>query len=506
MTHARIAVHPANQIGPVRPRLFGAFVEHLGRCVYGGVYEPGHPTATPDGFRQDVIDLVRELGSTTVRYPGGNFVSGYRWEDGVGPRDQRPVRLDAAWRSIETNEVGVDEFAKWCRLTGQELMLAVNLGTRGVLDALRLQEYVNFPGGTTLSDARARHGSPEPYGVKMWCLGNEMDGPWQLGHMSADDYGKIAARTASAMRQFDSDLELVVCGSSGMDMPTFGEWERVVLDHCYELVDFISCHAYYQIRDGDLATFMASALGLERFISTVADTADLVKQKKRSDKTLNISLDEWNIWYLDEHEQKGQGAWTQAPHCLEDTYTAADAVVLGSLLIAILKHADRVTSASLAQLVNAIAPIRTEPGGPAWRQTTFHPFAATSRLARGLALEARVECAAYANETYGDVPFVDAAVTHDADAGRSAVFAVNRDPENSLSVVVDVSLLGAAAVEEAMSLGAADDPFAANSADRPDRVVPAPNDTARLAADGALEVVLPPLSWTAVALAGGRRR
>ncbi|MCJ1683782.1 alpha-L-arabinofuranosidase, partial [Rathayibacter sp. VKM Ac-2928] len=193
---ARVFLDPAAVVAPVNPRLFGSFVEHLGRCVYDGIYEPGHPTANEDGFRLDVVELVKELGSTTVRYPGGNFVSGYRWEDGVGPREDRPRRRDLAWHSLETNEVGLDDFAKWAKLTGSEIMYAVNLGTRGVLEALDVLEYANGKAGTFLADQRIANGSPEPHDIRMWCLGNEMDGPWQVGHMNADDYGKLASRTA----------------------------------------------------------------------------------------------------------------------------------------------------------------------------------------------------------------------------------------------------------------------------------------------------------------------
>lgn len=271
-----IRVDRSAVVAPISRRIFGSFVEHLGRCVYDGIYEPGHPTANEDGFRMDVVELVRELGSTTVRYPGGNFVSGYRWEDGVGPRDERPVRRDLAWHSIETNQVGLEEFARWCKLTDSELMMAVNLGTRGIEAALDLLEYANHPSGTALSDQRIANGAKDPYNIRMWCLGNEMDGPWQIGHMSAEDYGKIAARTASAMKTADKDLELVVCGSSGSSMPTFGEWERVVLEQSYDYVDYISCHAYYQERNGDLGSYLASSLDMQYFIETVVATADHV--------------------------------------------------------------------------------------------------------------------------------------------------------------------------------------------------------------------------------------
>ena len=395
MPTARLTIDPHFTVGAINRRLFGSFVEHLGRCVYDGIYEPGHASADSEGFRQDVIDLVKELGVSAIRYPGGNFVSGFRWEDSVGPKDERPRRLDLAWHSTETNEVGLHEFSSWLDKVDSELMLAVNLGTRGTLEALDLLEYSNIRSGTALADQRVANGKTDAFGVKMWCLGNEMDGPWQLGHRSADDYGKIASQTAKAMRQVDPSLELVVCGSSSAHMPTFGEWERVVLTHTYDDVDYISCHAYYEEKNGDLGSFLASAVDMDHFIESVVATADHVKAVNGSDKTINISFDEWNVWYLDRYHQvdkiEGVDNWPIAPRLLEDIYSVADAVVFGNLMISLLKHADRVTSASLAQLVNVIAPIMTEPNGLAWRQTTFFPFALTSRLAQGTALSIRLE-------------------------------------------------------------------------------------------------------------------
>lgn len=486
----------------VDPRLFGSFVEHLGRAVYDGLYEPGHPSADEDGFRTDVLDLVRELGATTVRYPGGNFVSGYRWEDGVGPRDQRPRRLDLAWHSTETNEVGLDEFARWARRAGLELMLAVNLGTRGVQEALDLLEYSNIRSGTALSDQRVAGGTPDPHAVKMWCLGNEMDGPWQLGHATAEEYGRLAARTAQAMRQLDPSIELVACGSSNAEMPTFGTWERTVLDHTYEDVDFISCHAYYNLRDGDLASFLASGVNMDRFIDSVVATADHVKAVKRSDKTLMVSFDEWNVWDADHyHEAEKHTAlddWPVAPRLLEHSYTVADAVVVGGLLISLLKHADRVRSANLAQLVNVIAPIMTEPGGPAWRQTIFHPFAAASRLGRGHVLRSALLSDRHGTARHGEVDLVDAVVTRDDTAGHTTVFVLNRATDGPTRFTVDLQAPGAVSDIEATTL-TDEDLTARNTLEQPDRVVPVPLREVRL--DGAtLTLELPPASWTVVTL------
>jgi alpha-N-arabinofuranosidase len=503
MHSARLTLQPAATIGAINPRLYGSFVEHLGRAVYDGIYEPGHPSADAEGFRTDVIELVKELGVSAIRYPGGNFVSGYRWEDSVGPRELRPPRLDLAWHTTETNEVGLHEFQSWLDKVGSELMLAVNLGTRGVQEALDLLEYANHRGGTALSEKRIANGRTEPFDVRIWCLGNEMDGPWQLGHSSAEEYGRLAAKTAGAMKAYDPDLELVVCGSSSSSMPTFGEWERATLTETYELVDYISCHAYYE-NTGDLASFLASGVDMDHFIRSVVATADHVKAVRGSDKRIDISFDEWNIWYNTRFENvdriTGTDNWPIAPRLLEDVYTVADAVVFGSLLITMLKHADRVTSASLAQLVNVIAPIMTEPGGAAWKQTTFFPFAATSAHGRGVALDVDLVSGSYATERFGDVPLVDAVATHDEAAGRYAVYAVNRSVDAPTELVIDLAPLGAAGRDLRVSGRTLSDPDldAANTLDDPERVALADLPVVR---DGdTLRLQLPAVSWTQVLL------
>ncbi|ALO67197.1 alpha-L-arabinofuranosidase [Arthrobacter alpinus] len=502
MPHAHLTLDPHFTVGRINRRLFGSFVEHLGRCVYDGIYEPGHPTANSQGFRTDVIALVRELGTTTIRYPGGNFVSGYRWEDGVGPRAQRPNRLDLAWHSTESNDVGLDEFAGWLKDVDADLMYAVNLGTRGTQEALDVLEYANIDSGTALSDQRIANGTPKPHAIGMWCLGNEMDGPWQLGHGTAMDYAQLAGKTARAMRQIDPDLELVVCGSSSATMPTFGEWERTVLLETYHDVDFISCHAYYEPHGDDFASFLASAVSMDSFIESVVATADHVKAVLHSEKTINLSFDEWNVWYQSRYNEVDKitdaNVWPQAPRLLEDSYSVLDAVVFGNLMIALLRHADRVTSASLAQLVNVIAPIMTEPNGPAWRQSTFYPFAITSRLAQGTVLELKLSSPTVHTDAYGEVSMIDSVATHDETTGASAVFLVNRSLTETLDVRIDVSRLGVSRIVSAETLHDADI-HAKNTLDDPLRVTPHSNGTASLDA-GTVTVTLPPVSWTALAL------
>ena len=442
--HARVVLHPDFTVGTVDRRLFGSFVEHLGRAVYTGIYEPGHPAADEAGFRGDVAELTRELGVTVVRYPGGNFVSNYVWEDAVGPREHRLPFLDLAWRTIEPNDVGTDEFLQWAERTGVEPMMAVNLGTRGVEAAAALVEYCNGVAGSRWADLRIANGRAEPYGVRLWCLGNEMDGPWQIGHKTADEYGRLAAQAGTAMRLVDPGIELVVCGSSGMGMETFGAWERTVLAHTYDLVDHISMHAYYEEVDGDRASFLASGTAMDRFIRRVVASADAIGAERRSDKTITISFDEWNVWYLVTRftGEANLPLQRDAPRIIEDVYSGLDAVVVGDLLITLLNHADRIPVACLAQLVNVIAPIMTEPGGDAWKQPTFHPFATTARLARGTALDLRVEAPTSRTAQHGDAPLVTAAATWEATVGERtgdgalALFLTNRSA-GPIEVTVD---------------------------------------------------------------------
>ncbi|MGH7124674.1 MAG: alpha-N-arabinofuranosidase, partial [Stellaceae bacterium] len=365
MREVKARLHRDFAIGSTDRRLFGAFVEHLGRCVYGGIFEPGHPQADERGFRKDVLALVRELGPTIMRYPGGNFVSGYNWEDGVGPVEQRPRRLDLAWKSSETNRFGTNEFIDWCRLAHIEPMLAVNLGTRAGDAARNFVEYCNHESGTALSDLRRAHGWEKPHAVKFWCLGNEMDGPWQMERKTAQEYGRIATEAAKMMKWIDPTIELAACGSSGRNMPTFGSWERTVLDHTFDHVEFISLHTYLNNYTGDTAAFLGSSDLMDSFIDEVVAIADAVAAERRSSKRLMLSFDEWNVWYRTRRnrETRVQPHWPVAPHILEEVYSMEDALAFGGACISLLNHADRVKSACLAQLVNAIAPIMTEDGG-----------------------------------------------------------------------------------------------------------------------------------------------
>ena len=458
-------------IGEIDRRLYGSFLEHLGRAIYGGIYAPGHPTADAQGFRRDVLALVRQLDIPLVRYPGGNFVSGYRWEDGTGPRDQRPRRPELAWSAIEPNTIGIDEFQAWAKLAGAEIMMAVNLGTRGVEDAKNLVEYCNFPGGTYYSDRRRENGFDRPFDIRCWCLGNEMDGPWQIGHKTAEEYGRLAAEAGKAMKWVDPSIELVACGSSNADMPTFLDWEETVLNHTYDVVDYLSLHSYYGNRENDTPEYLACSLEMDQFITTVAAVCDVVKARKRSEKTMYLSFDEWNVWFHSNEQDKVLEKWTVAPPQLEDIYNFEDALVVGCLLITLLRHADRVKIACLAQLVNVIAPIMTESDGRAWAQTIFYPFLHASTYGRGTSLRTVVQCDHYPAGRYGQAPYLEAIAVDNTSCREIVIFAVNRSLDAPMDLDLQISGYGHLEKLEHLVL-THHDLKAINTADAPDTVVP----------------------------------
>lgn len=493
MSKVTVTLNANRELGQVSPYLFGSFVEHMGRCVYGGIFDPTDPSADEHGFRQDVLELTRELGVTLIRYPGGNFVSGYQWEDGVGPVSERPVRLDLAWRSIEPNTFGLNEFMLWAKKAGVEPMMAMNLGTRGVLEAAQLVEYSNYPSGTTFSDLRRQHGVEEPHAIKFWCLGNEMDGPWQIGHKTAEDYGKLATEAAKAIRLVDPEVKLVACGSSFEEMPTFGDWESKVLEHSFDHVEMISMHAYYEKYGDDSLSFLASSARMDRFIQGVIDRADAESARRGSDKKINISFDEWNVWYQERFEGVNNLTFRKAPRLIEDEYTVEDAVVVGSLLMTLLKHAGRVDVAAMAQLVNVIGPIRTEPGAPAWRQTIFYPFSLTAHNARGVVLESTIEAKTKDSELFKNLPMADSVVTFDSSTKTATVFLLNRELESSSIFQLNLSELGNVNFLDGKFMGG-DDGELTNNLENPDRVTPrdlAPTSVV----DGHIEVELPRASW-----------
>ena len=436
---AEISVNINNAVDKIDNRIYGSFIEHLGRAVYNGIYEPSHETADDMGFRKDVLDMIKELNVPIVRYPGGNFVSGYNWEDGIGDKSKRPQKMDLAWFTIEPNQVGVDEFQEWARRANTDVMMAVNLGTRGPDEARNLIEYCNSDTNTYYANLRRQNGFEKPFGFKLWCLGNEMDGWWQICHKTAEEYGRVATETAKVLKWVDPSIELVACGSSSHDMPTFGEWEKTVLDHTYDYVDYVSLHCYYGNNAKDTKNYLARAEDMDRFIKETAAICDEIKAKKNSDKTVNLSFDEWNVWYRTRDEEKAIEKWQYAPNLLEEKYNFEDALLVGCMLNTLQNNCDRVKIGCLAQLVNVIAPIMTENGGKAWKQTIFYPYMYASCYGRGKALKVNSQCQGYTSQEGWDVSYLHTSVVHNEEDGSVVVFAVNRslDEDMDLSVTLD---------------------------------------------------------------------
>lgn len=495
MRQASVILDKDYVIGRIDPRIYGSFVEHLGRCVYGGIYEPNHPTADEEGFRRDVIKYVRELDVPVTRYPGGNFVSGFNWEDSIGPKDLRPSRLDLAWFTTESNEFGMHEFLSWCKKAKTAPMYSINLGTRGVDAARNVVEYANHKGGSYWSDLRKSNGAKDPFGIQLWCLGNEMDGPWQIAHKTALEYGRIANEAGKVMKWVDPSIELVACGSSSSMMPTFGDWERQVLDECYDTVDYVSLHRYYGNPTNDTPGFLARAMDMDDFIKSVVAICDSVKGKRHSKKQINLSFDEWNVWYHSNQQDKDitqKSKWGNALPLLEDVYNFEDALLVGSMLMTLLRNADRVKIACMAQLVNVIAPIMTQNGGAAWAQTIYYPFMHASKYGRGETLQAIVSSPKYDCSDYTDVPYIDAAAVL-CDDGSVTLFCVNRDMSEDYNLSVDLRSFGALSLKEHIVLHH-DDVKAVNTAENPNNVVPRKGEGVA-AEDGEYALKIPALSW-----------
>lgn len=497
------------KIGKIDDKMYSSFTEHLGRCIYSGIYEPGHPDADKDGYRKDVMGLVQELGVPVIRYPGGNFVSCYDWHDGIGPKESRPKRMDYAWASIETNEFGIDEFCTWARKVGIEPMIAVNLGTGSIKDAGDLVEYCNHPGGTYWSDLRAKNGSKEPYHIKYWCLGNEMEGSWQAGHLSAQDYTKKALEAAKIMKWVDPSIKLIACGSSYEMLPTYMEWDRVMLTDLYKQVDYISTHNYTMNAGQGTTNFLAAYKQLDDHIKNSARVVEYVKAKNHFKKDLKICLDEWNIWNFQDikldsledlqelttFEMTSAEKWETAPAILQEKYSLLDAIALGGLGITLLNNADTVEIACLAQLINVIAPITTVRNGGIFKQTTYHTFHMLSKYGHGTTMKAILEAPTYTCE-FGELPIVEPAIVYNEEADEIRVFVLNCSQEEETSFELKLQGYGEKKVKQHLVLSG-DNLEARNTLENPENVMVKNMDVSGY---HDTTIILPKLSWNVIVL------
>lgn len=487
---AHVYLDTNHTIAPISPLLFGGFVEHMGRCVYEGIYDPKSPLSDERGLRKDVMEALRDQAYSVIRYPGGNFLSGYNWLDGVGPKNQRPHRRDLAWQSVESNQFGTNEFVQFCKSINAAPMLGVNMGTGDIQSAAALVEYCNAPTGSYWADLRASHGYRDPYDVRYWCVGNEMDGPWQIGHLDAVAYGNKALEAAKMMKWQDPSIETVLCGSSNDHMPTYPEWDRTALEIAWEQINYHSMHYYAGNHENDTASFLASAVAFERFVDTLEGTLRYVKAKRHSNHDVFLSWDEWQVWY------KGdplQGNWTEAPHLAEEIYNLEDALVVAQWLNVFLRKSNVIKVACVAQIVNVISWLQTRTDG-LLKQPSYYPFKLVSNFARGQALDVAVKADTVDTKLYDAVPALDVSASYDAEKQQGAIFLVNRSVTDAVTTELFWQDGNPVQVDQAWQL-AGSDPKAVNSWENPNNLVAKPIAKPHFT-DGCAVINLPPLSFT----------
>lgn len=497
MDKAKIILDKDYTIADIDEKVFSSFVEPLGRCIYGGLYQPGHPSADENGFRRDVLKLTKPLNLTLNRFPGGNFISTYRWEDGIGPKEKRPRRVEPAWRSIESNQFGLNEFADWSRLNGSDVMMTVNLATRGVLDAMDCLEYCNFESDTYWSDLRIQHGYLKPHSYKYWCLTNEIDGIWQVGQRSGYDYGKLAREASKGMKLIDPEIKTALAGSSSPNQATYPSFDAAALDESYEFVDYLSIHQYLGNAKNDSPNYLAKPLTTDVFFKTAIATCDYIQAKKRSNKKIHISFDEFNTWHSIAKDHRYDNPWQVGPPLLEDTYTMEDALALGGMLLAILKNADRVRIACISELVNCISHIRTNNNGGAWVLPAYYTFMHFSLYGRGTALKTLIDSPKYDSKDFTDVPYLDAIATM-SESGNITIFAINRSLNSSLPLEADLRGFAGYRVKKHIVLES-ENAKDTNTEENPYHVIPHEKGNA-VCSDCKVKADLSRLSWNVILL------
>lgn len=427
----RIKVDPERTIGEIDPNIFGGFVEHLGRCVYGGIFDPESPFADGDGLRSDVRTAIERIKPTVIRYPGGNFVSGYRWRDGVGPSDERPVRRDLAWGALEPNTFGTNEFMRLCRTIGTEPYLVVNCGDGDAREARDWVEYCNGTSDTELTRLRTAHGQEAPHRIRYWGIGNEVDGPWQIGAKTASEYARAYHEFAKVMRWTDPEIQLIASGTSYWDGDVV-ERVQALFEEAADLIDYVAIHWYVGDQAGDTAAYMATSEVIEDRLAAYEGLIRGQTLDRRLQRPVPIAVDEWNVWY------RTAGANTGTPpNLLEEVYDLQDALVVGMHLNAFIRHAPTVRMANLAQLVNVIAPIVTSPDG-VLLQTIFHPLEQFRSTTGTVALDAWWDGDTFSGGAYTGVRTLDVAASLDPNARRLAVHVVNRDTRDGQEALIEL--------------------------------------------------------------------
>jgi alpha-N-arabinofuranosidase len=511
---AKLTIAKEYIIGKTDDRLFGSFVEHMGSTVYGGIFQPDHPSSDRFGFRRDTLNALRELQLSVIRYPGGNFVSGFNWKDSIGQKNTRPKRLDIAWKALENNQFGLDEFMKWIGLLGCSAIQTINLGTGGMQSAIELLEYCNMDTDTEYAQLRKRNGRIKPYNIKTWCLGNEMDGPWQIAGKTANEYGRLALETGKIMKMMDPTVELIISGSSTSRMDTFPEWDKDILMHCYDIADYISLHhyvdrtcppqeiskkSYFRSTEKpvflDTPTYLARTLNVEQQIKDIIATCDYVKAVRRSPKTMYLCFDEWNTLSTNKYTQPERTPWQIGEPIDYVPHTMEDALVAASIMMAILRHADRVKIACQSLLVNTGGLVFTSRDGGLTRNTLFYPFLHLSLYGRGVILRNNLISPVYNCEEKEGVPSLDSLTILDAENSILNIFAVNRT-SNTIQLLIDARDFGDATEMEQIIMRN-DNLRACNVIGKPETVFPSKIRQLPLG-EKKPEVILSPYSWNVV--------
>jgi len=427
---AHIKVNSTRTRGPIDRKIFGNFIEHLGRCIDGGVFQEGSPLSDKEGFRKDVMAAAKGLDVSILRWPGGNFSSNYDWMDGIGPRSSRPRRLELAWGTVESNRFGTHEFLDYVAKIGTEPYICVNLGTGTWVEAQRWVEYVNCDQDTAVTRMRRKNGRAEPWKVIYWGLGNEMDGPWQMGHRTAEDYGKFALEAAKLMKLTDPAIKLVAAGASNFRAGAdWIGWNRTVIDWLKDYADYISMHMYVGNPDDDYAEFLANSLEMDRRIDTLAADIDKAMAGRKDGRKMYIAFDEYNVWY------RARGPKERGRNILEEHYNLEDALVIATMLNSLVNHADVVKIANMAQLVNVIAPIFTSDKG-LFLQTIYYPLQLFAHNVKGDSLVLAIEAPGYKSRNFDNVPYVDASGSLDGSA--LALNLVNRNRDEPTPVAIEL--------------------------------------------------------------------
>jgi alpha-L-arabinofuranosidase len=438
-----IMVHTGRHRGAIDRKIFGNFIEHLGRCIEGGVFQEGSPLSDKHGFRKDVLDAAKKMNVPLLRWPGGNFASNYDWMDGIGPRDKRPKRLEMAWGTVEDNRFGTHEFMDYIEQIGSEPYICANLGTGSWTMAQQWVEYVNGDEDTAIVQLRKKNGREKPWKVKYWGLGNEMDGYWQMGHRSAEDYGKFALEAAKVMRLTDKNISMIAAGASNFRPGSdWIGWNRTVLEYLKDYIDYISMHMYVGNPENDYADFVASPMEMDRKIETLTGIINAAMAGRTDGRKIYIAFDEWNVWY------RARGDSQRGRRILEERYNLEDALVVAGFLNSLVNHADVVKIANLAQMVNVIAPIYTNDQG-LFLQTIYYPLQLFANNVKGNSLQLLINSPTYKSKRFDAVPMIDASGAID---GNSLVLnVVNRHQDQAMDVMIgleDKTFSGSVGVSE----------------------------------------------------------